>query len=123
MTDKQPFSPTEPSHNERITSLLRTLVAPPADPRYWESLTERIMARVREEDAWWQPFSGWVNVGLLAAGVAAVLLGITLFRDQQATSRAAYVTVIETPRAVQAQLAIQRGLPPREATLRYVVEP
>jgi hypothetical protein len=122
MRDKVEFSLEE--RDERVTGLLRALMNAPSDPAYWDALAARIMARMRmDEDAWWQPFGGWVQAGLLAAAVAGVALGLTLLGERQAQSRWAYQTIVETPRTLPAQLATQTGLPAREATLRYVIGP
>lgn len=122
MTDEPEYSREE--RDERVTVVLRALTNAPSDAGYWDSLATRIMAHVRmEDDAWWQPFGGWVQAGLLAAAVAGVALGLTLLEERQAQSRVAYQTILETPRTLPAQLATQTGLPAREATLLYVIGP
>src|SRR5690606_19879772 len=42
--------------DDEVTNHLRAIVAPPADPSYWERLEQRIMARLergQDEGRWW----------------------------------------------------------------------
>lgn len=111
--------------DDEVTRFLRELYAAPAGLPYWEGLEARILARVRTEgDAWYAPYARWTRPGLVAAGIAVLLAGFALVRSRDVEARLAYETVIETPRALSAQLATGTGeLSPREATLRYVITP
>ena len=111
--------------DDEVTRFLRERYAAPADPSYWEGLESRIVARLLAEgDVWWAPYARWTRAGLVAAGLAAVLAGLALARSREAEARLAYETVVETPRALPAQIATGTGeLSPREATLRYVITP
>ena len=114
-----------PGRDDDLTRELRALYEAPAEPGYWRALEARIMARVeREGEAWWVPFRGWVRPGLVAAGVAAALLGTLLAREREFETRVAFQTIVETPRTLPAQLATDAtALPAREATLQYVIAP
>ncbi|HJU65792.1 MAG TPA: hypothetical protein VJ596_08955 [Gemmatimonadaceae bacterium] len=107
-----------------VTAELRELYAPPADADYWRTLEARILARIAHAEEWWQPYGEWVRVGLLAAGLSALLAGLALVRSREAEARMAYETIIETPRTLPHQLATETSpLPASEATLRYVISP
>jgi hypothetical protein len=107
-----------------VTGTLRELYAAPADPAYWQALEAKILSRIAQADAWWQPYTEWVRVGLIAAGLSALLAGLALVRSREAEARMAYETIIETPRTLPQQLATETSpLPAREATLRYVISP
>jgi hypothetical protein len=111
--------------DDDLTRVLRAAYAAPPDPTYWDVLERKIMARIRGEgEGWWQPLSGWGPLGLLAAGLALAVAGLTLTRVHEAEARLAYQMVMETPRVVPQELAVAReGTPAREATLRFVVPP
>ena len=107
-----------------VTRALRALHAAPADQAYWDALEARILSRIAAEDAWPLPLRHWVRIGLVAAGVAAVALGAALYRTREVEARIAYDRVIETPGAFPQQIVTNAaGMPPREATLRYVISP
>lgn len=111
--------------DDDVTRVLRQVYAAPADPRYWEALEARIMARIRgDSDGWWMPLSGWGPVGLIAAGLALVVAGLTFTHAREEEARLAYEMVIETPRSLPQQVAAAReGTPAREATLHFVIAP
>ena len=110
--------------DDDLTRALRQLYAAPVDEGYWTALLERIMARIGEEDGWWQPLAPLARIGVLAAGIALAVASLALTRSREATARMAYETVFETPRSVPLQIATERGQgSEREATLRYVISP
>lgn len=111
--------------DDDVTRALRDIYAPPAEPGYWDRLEARVLARIAAEaDTWWSPFGGWVRVGIVAAGIAAVAIGAALTRARQVEAHVAYERIVETPRTLGEQIATETsGLPVREATLRYVLEP
>jgi hypothetical protein len=110
-----------------LTSTLRDLYAPPADEGYWSDLAQRVMARIASEaecDVWWQPFARLARVGVLAAGVALTIAGISVTHDRAGDVQLAYETIMETPRAAPLQIAVERDISSeREETLRYVIAP
>ncbi len=95
-----------------VTLQLRSLLRPPADAAYWDGLEERIMSRIRRDDAttpqprtitggfaaiggWWEPFAQWRRIG---GAVAAAALALTAwsFWDSSATDdRLAYEAAVE----------------------------
>lgn len=111
--------------DDDVTRALRELYAAPSDPGYWDRLEARVLARIAADaDAWWSPFGGWGRLGVIAAGIAALAVGAALSRARQVEARVAYEHIVETPRTLGEQIATATtGLPPREATLRYVLEP
>jgi hypothetical protein len=109
--------------DERVTAALRARFAAPAGPEYWEALERRIMARVTSESGeWWGVFGSWVQAGLVAAGLAALVAGAALWQTRTAEARVAYEAVIDMP-AAAAELAgtPNRAQTEREATLRYLI--
>lgn len=111
--------------DDDVTRALREMYAAPTDPGYWDRLEARVLARIAADaEAWWSPFGGWVRVGVVAAGIAAIAIGAALSRARQVEAHVAYERVVETPRTLGEQIATETtGLPVREATLRYVLEP
>ena len=109
--------------DDRVTRLLRDLVAAPADPEYWTALEARIMARVTGHAPqldWGQLFAGWARIGVAAAAVAVLAVGAVLVQTRASEARVAYEAVIDTPPAARAVLP-SRGVTGREATLFFVV--
>ena len=97
--------------DDALTTQLRALVAPPADPTYWAGLEARILAHVerrREDGAWWALSERVYRIGLLAAGFALILAGSLFLRGQTEATHMAYETVIET--ADEAPVFARRGL-------------
>jgi hypothetical protein len=134
-----------------VVDFLRRTYAAPDDLDYWTRLERRVMAGVSgSADAltsaeWWQPFAGWVRMGLAAAGLAAIVAGAALMQSRAAEGSAAYAAVLDAPVALPALQAsareprshaggarndpqLQRRLETeaeaaraREATLRFVI--
>lgn len=111
--------------DDDLTRALRRLYAPPADASYWETLEQRILARIAADAEWWQPLAGWARVSLLAAAAALVIASLALTRTRAEEARIAFEAVIETPRTPSLQMATEQGTVQREreATLRYVIAP
>lgn len=111
--------------DDDVTRALRMAYAAPRDPSYWETLEAKIMARIRgESEGWWQPLSGWGPIGLIAAGLALAVAGLTVTRTHQAEARLAYQMIMETPRTVPQELAIASDDESvRDVTLHYVISP
>jgi hypothetical protein len=99
------------------------MYAPPGGEAYWSGLESRIMARVSGGAAeWWSFFGGWTRVGLMAAGVTALIAGLVAYRSHTESQRLAYEAVIETPESVRAAVepSMVPGVASRDATIRYV---
>ncbi|HEX5435718.1 MAG TPA: hypothetical protein VFW98_01065 [Gemmatimonadaceae bacterium] len=116
--------------DDEVTRALRTVYAAPDNPAYWEALEARILSRIRSEaDGWWQSFSGWGRMGLLAAAVLLMVAGLalthareSLMQTREQEARLAYQMVMQVPQTLPQQLvAATDGAPAREATLHYVV--
>lgn len=98
-----------------ITSLLRSAYAAPGDEGYWESLEQRVMARLNESPvvAWWAVLSEWRTAGAIAATVALLLAGATMVRE---------VTIERTAREMALRQAIDAGMPSDDATFSFRVD-
>ncbi len=86
--------------DDDVTNHLRAIVAPPADPSYWETLERRILARVErgvEAGRWWALSERAYQLGLLAAGLTLIVAGSVYLRSRADEARMAYENVIETP--------------------------
>jgi len=110
-------------HDPRITAALRALLAPPSDPAYWSALEAGMLARLAEDDHWTASFARWTGAGLIAAALAALIIGAALVRTHEVEARE-MTTLLETPISFPARVAAEVTEPGgREATLRYVIEP
>jgi hypothetical protein len=119
MTDDRHIEPQD----QRITAALRAVLAPPVDPAYWSALEATMLARLAEEDHWTAPFARWTSAGLIAAALAALIIGAALVRTHEVEARE-MATLLETPISFPARVAAEVTEPDgREATLRYVIEP
>jgi len=117
----------------RLTGLLRDAYSPPDDPRYWDDLQARIMARVQPGLAaarvsagvragWGMAFSAWARAGLAAACLAAVAAGIAAWHSRTTEARVAYETVLGGPAAVPTLNATRFiNVSEQEATEVYVI--
>jgi hypothetical protein len=86
--------------DDEVTNHLRAMYAPPADPGYWESLEQRIMARLErgvDEGRWWALSERAYRIGLIAAGLTLIVSGSVYLRSRAVEARMAYESVIETP--------------------------
>ena len=88
--------------DDEVTNHLRAIVAPPSDPGYWESLEQRIMARLEkgsfaDEGRWWALSERTYRIGLIAAGLTLIVSGSVYLRSRAVEARMAYEQVIETP--------------------------
>ena len=70
---------------------------------------------------WWTFFGGWTRIGLIAAGIAAIIAGTAAIRSRQVEERIAYQAVIEAAPTVPGMVATSvPSTTARQATLRYV---
>lgn len=107
--------------DDELTTALRGLVAPPADPAYWDGLEARIMARIdraRDEGRWWAFSERVYRIGMIAAGLVLILAGSVWLRSRAVETRMAYENVIETPGEDTPVFARRNPLDERPATLR-----
>lgn len=107
--------------DDALTNELRAIVAPPADPSYWDGLERRIMARIargQEGARWWALPERVYQIGLIAAGLILILAGSVYLRARAVETRMAYESVIETPGDDQPVFARRGPLDERRATLR-----
>jgi hypothetical protein len=106
---------------------LRELYAPPRDPRYWDRLETRIMWQVAAKAAaaedWASELGGWSRMGLAAAALVAIMLGVLAWHQQTGEAQLAYETVFESTAPMAVQLAPRRidTTAPDEAAFLYVV--
>jgi hypothetical protein len=131
-----PHLPTNSSNTDRDLPLdastreaLGTLVAAPRDASYWQSLEERIMARVRAVEPsreWWMVFAEWRSAGMVAAGLMLALSGAAMYheyridRDIRALAAgAAYWTVFD---GLTDNVSIAVSVPARSDSGATVVE-
>ena len=96
-----------------LTPHLRALHTPPGGDAYWAGLEARILARVGVADttAWWDVVGGWTRTGLLAAGIAALVMGVVAVQGEQARVRAAYQVVLDESPSLPAPMAATAALP------------
>jgi hypothetical protein len=119
MTDDRQMEPED----QRITAALRAVLAAPEDPAYWSALEATMRVRLAEEDHWTAAFRRWTSAGLIAAALAALIVGAALVRTHEVEARE-MATLLETPISFPARVAAEVTEPGgREATLRYVIEP
>jgi hypothetical protein len=107
-----------------VLHALKGIYAAPPEASYWESLESRIRTRVTAgATEWWSFFGGWTRMGLAAAGIAAVALGVAMARSRTEEARLAYEAVIDVPAGVPVPaetISLMSNMTTRDATLRYV---
>jgi hypothetical protein len=104
----------------RAARVLRDEHGGPIDPGYWEALERRIMARIAGAgrpirlvesamgangvidlwSAWGSAFRAWARAGVLAASIAVLGAGVTLWRTRQLDTRTTYEMVLASPTPV-----------------------
>jgi hypothetical protein len=110
-----------------IERLLREEYMAPSDPKYWDQLEARIMARVhptagRPASRWPAAFRIWARAGLAAAGVAAVAAGVATWSTRNTAGRIAYETVLDVPSGIPVPSDTRFiDVSEQEATVRYVL--
>ena len=95
-----------------LTLHLRSLLRPPADAGYWDSLEERIMSRVRSDGAvagrsltpsgafavmggWWEPYAQWTRIGGMLATAALALTAWSFWETSSTEARLDYEAAVE----------------------------
>ena len=98
-----------------LTPHLRAIYRAPEDAAYWNGLESRIHAsllgRAVEAPAWWQVLGEWSRVGLLAAGLTVLAVGLAALRSEQEQTRAAYEIVLEASPSLPAPMSASIALP------------
>jgi hypothetical protein len=113
--------------SDDVLRTMRAIHAPPPDGSYWDDLERRIMTHVRSAapTEWWSVFEGWTRLGLIAAGIAAIITAAVASRAREVEARVAYRTVIEAPEGTLAEIERESlggaGGSSREQTLRFLL--
>lgn len=106
-----------------LTPHLRAIYRAPEDAAYWNALEARILGRAVDAPAWWQVLGEWSRVGLLAAGLAVLAVGLATLHSEQAETRAAYEIVLDASPALPAPMSASVALPgPGDRTERDPLE-
>ena len=116
----------DPDHHEDDDALraLRAMYAAPQEPAYWDGLHRRILGYVVAADNGWSTaFGSWTRLGLVAATIALVAVGIGTQGTRDAETRAAYEAVLEdtTPSSAYERVTRTPGLTDSEAMFLYVI--
>ena len=123
------------SLDEQTVRAIHSVYAPPVvgdQNKYWNSLQQRIMARVgeslpaRREQGWWSVLSGWSEVGLVAAAALFAVGGFVSHQLGEPEDQVAYESVVQpsTPEAISARaqlITASDRSDQRDAALQYVL--
>ena len=114
-----------------LTPALRDLYRAPADESYWTGLEARILAHAgfhgtTAPTAWWQVIGGWSRVGLIAAGLAALLAGAAAIRVREAELQEQYEMVLDAHSEFATPMTVAipgpRDMRDREHRIRDLLE-
>jgi hypothetical protein len=111
-------------HDDDALRALRAMYAAPDDAAYWDGLHRRILGYVAAaEGGWWTAFASWKRLGLIAAAVALVAVGLGTQDTREAETRAAYEAVLDdtTPGSAYERVTRTPGLTESEAMFQYVI--
>lgn len=90
----------DPSPDREVADALQPLLTPPMDnAAYWDGLHRRIMARISTAgvpSTWWAISPAMARAGLIAAGLALLILGALAQQTREIEVRMAVQAVIET---------------------------
>ena len=107
MSSELRFPDQSPDHE--VVDALQPLLAPPMDnAAYWDGLQRRIMARIASVGtpaSWWSISPTMARAGLIAAGLALLILGALVQQTREIEARMAVQSVTET------ELEVARILP------------
>lgn len=109
--------------DDALTNELRAIVAPPADPGYWDALERRILARLdraRDDGRWWAFTERTYQLGMVAAALVLIVAGSVWLRQRAVETRMAYESVIETAADDQPRFARRDPLDEHPAASRGV---
>ncbi len=118
------FDPDRHDEDDDALGALRAMYAAPRDAAYWDGLHRRIVAYVATADGgWWTAFRGGKRLGIVAASVAVVAIGLGTQGTREAETRAAYEAVLEdtTPGSTYERVTRTPGLTESEAMFQYVI--
>ena len=105
--------------DDELTRELRVIYAPPPDAWFWNTLEQRIMARLDlGTSEWWSVPEKWLRAGLIAAGIAVIVAGSLLLRTQTQASRMAYDTIANPSTADAFEVARRDRLTEEQEALR-----
>jgi hypothetical protein len=128
MTDEYRIGPE--GRDDDVTRALRRMYAAPEGEAYWSELEHRVLARVAGApagdgaDSWWLSLSRWATPGLIAAALAMMVAGATLWRARETRERTELEALLLHENPPLAQLsAVAGSKPDNEAVLRYVLTP
>jgi hypothetical protein len=110
--------------DDDAVGVLGAMYAPPGDPAYWDGLHARIMGYVlASENGWWTAFGNWKRLGLAAAAVAIIAVGLGTRDTREAETRAAYEAVLDdtTPASAYERVTRTPGLSESDAMFLYVI--
>lgn len=117
------FDPDRHDDDEALRAL-RAMYAAPQDAEYWDGLQRRILGYVIAADGGWSSaFGSWTRLGLVAATIALVAIGVGTQGTREAETRAAYEAVLEdtTPSSAYERVTRTPGLTDSEAMFLYVI--
>ena len=116
--------------DDDLTRALRRIYAAPDEPGYWDRLEERILARLSAgdagtlEDLWWTPLARWATPGVIAAALALLVAGATLWQAREVREQSAARAAMLQANAPLAQLsAVAGNKPDNDAVLRDALTP
>jgi hypothetical protein len=123
------------SLDEQTVRAIHSAYSPPVagdQNAYWNSLQQRIMARVgavlpaRREQGWWSVLSGWSEVGLVAAAALFAVGGFVSQQLGEPDDQVAYESVVQpsTPEAISARaqlITASDQSDQRDAALQYIL--
>lgn len=117
------FDPDRHDDDDALRAL-RARYAAPDDAAYWDGLHRRIMSYVVAADGgWWTAFGSWKRLGLVAASVTLVAVGLGTQGTRDAETRAAFEAVLDdtTPGSAYERVTQTPGLTESEAMFQYVI--
>ena len=97
--------------DDDVTNELRAIYAAPKAESYWDSLEQRILARIekgKDEGSWWAISERAYRAGLVAAALTLLVAGSVYLRSRAVEARMAYERVLEPQGADQPTFA-RRG--------------
>ena len=123
------------SLDEQTVRAIHSAYSPPVagdQNAYWNSLQQRIMARVgavlpaRREQGSWSVLSGWSEVGLVAAAALFAVGGFVSHQLGEPDDQVAYESVVQpsTPEAISARaqlITASDQSDQRDAALQYIL--
>jgi hypothetical protein len=90
----------DPSPDREVVDAMQPLLTPPMDnAAYWDGLHRRIMARIATvgtPQTWWSISPAMARAGLIAAGLALLILGALVQQTREIEARMAVQAVMET---------------------------